>query len=100
MVTYELIKSGANGDLAAKEQLIRENTGLIYMVVGKFVNRGLEKEDLYQIAVIGFLKAIDQFNPLLGMQFSTYAVPMMMGEIRRFLRDNGPLKVSRSYKMK
>ncbi len=98
MLTYELIKAGAQGDAAAKEQLIRENTGLIYMVVGKFASRGLEKEDLYQIAVIGLLKAIQQFDVSLGLQFSTYAVPMMMGEIRRHLRDDGPIKVSRSYK--
>ncbi len=98
MDTYNLIASAARGDASSKEQLITENSGLIYMVVGKFLNRGLEREDLYQLAACGFLKAIGQFKPELGMQLSTYAVPMMMGEIRRFLRDNGPIKVSRSYK--
>ena len=98
MDTYNLIAAAAKGDASAKEQLLCENSGLIHMVVGKFLNRGLEKDDLYQLAACGFLKAIDQFRLELGLQFSTYAVPMMMGEIRRFLRDNGPIKVSRSYK--
>ncbi|MBQ9915117.1 MAG: sigma-70 family RNA polymerase sigma factor [Clostridia bacterium] len=98
MDTYNLMTAAAKGDNSAKEQLLTENSGLIYMVVGRFSSRGLEKDDLYQLAACGFLKAIDQFRPELGLQFSTYAVPMMMGEIRRFLRDNGPIKVSRSYK--
>ncbi len=99
MVTYDLIKQCATGDSVAKSKLVEENTGLIYMVVNRFRNRGTEPEDLFQIAAVGLLKAIDRFDPQLGMQFSTYAVPLMMGEIRRHLRDDGPIKVSRGYKM-
>ncbi len=98
MVTYDLIQQCACGDLTAKTRLIEENTGLIYSVVGRFNNRGIEAEDLFQLAAIGLLKAAENFNCDLGLMFSTYAVPMMMGEIRRHLRDNGPVKVSRSYK--
>ncbi len=98
MHTYELIKAGAKGDDSAVEQLILENNGLIFMVVKRFYGRGLDREDLYQLAVIGFLKAMQKFDTNLGVQFSTYAVPMMMGEIRRYFRDNGPIKVSRSQK--
>jgi len=98
MATYDLLRRSTMGEVSAREQFIEENTGLIYMVVNRFKNRGTEAEDLFQIAAIGLLKAMDNFNPELGMQFSTYAVPMMMGEIRRYLRDNGPIKVSRSYK--
>ena len=98
MVTYDLLKRCASGDELARQQLILDNNGLLYMVVGRFRNRGVDSEDLYQLAAIGLLKAAEHFNAELGMQFSTYAVPMMMGEIRRYLRDNGPMKVSRSYK--
>ncbi len=99
MVTTDLIHRSALGDAASKEQIIRENTGLIYMVVNRFLNRGVETDDLFQLAALGLLKAIENFNSDLGLQFSTYAVPMMMGEIRRHLRDTGPIKVSRTYKM-
>ncbi len=98
MVTYELIMRGKNGDPAAKEQLVNENIGLIYAVTTRFKNRGIEQDDLFQLASIGLLKAINNFNPELGVKLSTYAVPMMMGEIRRFLRDDNPIKVSRSMK--
>ncbi len=98
METLDLINRSKQGDTYAREQLIHENTGLIYMVVSRFKNRGAEAEDLFQIASMGLLKAIDNFDNRLGLQFSTYAVPMMMGEIRRHLRDTGPIKVSRSYK--
>ncbi len=98
METLDLINRSTQGDTYAREQLIRENTGLIYMVVSRFKNRGTEAEDLFQIAAVGLLKAIEKFDSRLGLQFSTYAVPMMMGEIRRHLRDTGPMKVSRRYK--
>lgn len=98
MVTYDLIKQCACGNSDAKTQLIEENTGLIYSVIRRFYNRGVENDDLFQLAAIGLLKAAEHFNCNLGLMFSTYAVPMMMGEIRRYLRDNGPVKVSRSYK--
>lgn len=98
METLDLINRCNKGDAYARELLIRENTGLIYMVVNRFKDRGAETDDLFQIASIGLLKAIENFDCNLGLQFSTYAVPMMMGEIRRHFRDTGPIKVSRSYK--
>ncbi len=98
MVSFDLIQKGAAGDWEAKEKIVEENIGLIYMVANKFKNRSTEKEDLFQLAAIGLLKAMNNFNPSLGLQFSTYAVPLMMGEIRRFLRDNGPVHISRSCK--
>ncbi len=82
----------------AKEQIIAENTGLIWSVVRRFIGRGTEAEDLYQLGCLGFLKAIDGFDLAYGTQFSTYAVPKIAGEIRRFLRDDGTVKVSRSIK--
>ena len=99
METLNLITRAVQGDTTAREQLVKKNTGLIYMVVGRFKNRGTEADDLFQLASIGLLKAIENFDSSLGLQFSTYAVPMMMGEIRRHLRDTGPIKVSRSYKV-
>ncbi|MBR6729497.1 MAG: sigma-70 family RNA polymerase sigma factor [Clostridia bacterium] len=98
MISNELIRRGASGDALAKEVLLRENQGMIYMVVNKFRHRGVETEDLFQIAAIGFLKAIERFDTTLGLQFSTYAIPVMIGEIKRYLRDNGPIKVSRRYR--
>ena len=98
MSTLELIKLSQNGDEQAKEMLIIENTGLIWSVVRRFVGRGTETDDLYQLGCLGFLKAVDGFDPLFGTKFSTYAVPKISGEIRRFLRDDGALKVSRSVK--
>jgi len=74
------------------------NKGLIYAVVNRFLHRGVEEDDLFQIASIGFLKAQERFDESLGLKFSTYAVPVMVGEIKRYLRDNGPVKVSRNYK--
>ena len=94
METLDLI----NLSTRDSDRFIRENTGLIYMVVGRFKNRGVEADDLFQLAAMGLLKAMKNFDHSLGLQFSTYAVPMMMGEIRRHLRDTGPIKVSRSYK--
>lgn len=95
--TYELIRKAQNGDEAAKEQLLQENSGLIWSVVQRFHGRA-EQEDLYQIGAIGLLKCIEKFDFGFEVKFSTYAVPMIIGEIKRFLRDDGTLKVSRSLK--
>ena len=84
------------GDKAAAERLIEENSGLIWSVARRFFGRGTEPDDLYQLGCVGFLKAIDGFDTSFGTQFSTYAVPKISGEIRRFLRDDGAVKVSRS----
>ena len=94
----ELIASSQAGDESAKELLVAENTGLIWSVTRRFLGRGVEADDLYQLGCLGFLKAIDGFNLKYGTQFSTYAVPKIAGEIRRFLRDDGTVKVSRSIK--
>ena len=94
----ELIASSQAGDESAKELLVMENTGLIWSVTRRFLGRGVEADDLYQLGCLGFLKAIDGFNLEYGTQFSTYAVPKIAGEIRRFLRDDGAVKVSRSIK--
>ncbi|MBE7022593.1 MAG: SigB/SigF/SigG family RNA polymerase sigma factor [Ruminococcaceae bacterium] len=98
MTAYELLKRAAAGDKEAKEQLVKENSGMIYLVVNRFRHRGAEPDDLFQVASIGFLKALERFDVSLGLQFSTYAIPVMMGEVKRYLRDNAPIKVSRSYK--
>ena len=84
------------GDKAAAERLVEENSGLIWSVARRFFGRGVEPDDLYQLGCLGFLKAIAGFDPDFGTQFSTYAVPKIAGEIRRFLRDDGAIKVSRS----
>lgn len=94
---YEYIRRAQAGDAAAKDQLLQENAGLIWSVVRRFNGRG-EQEDLYQIGAIGLLKCIEKFDFSYDVKFSTYAVPMIMGEIRRFLRDDGTVKVSRSLK--
>lgn len=96
--TDELIAKSQAGDGCAKEQLITENTGLIWSVVRRFMGRGTDADDLYQLGCLGFLKAVDGFDVNFGTQFSTYAVPKISGEIRRFLRDDGTLKVSRGIK--
>lgn len=98
MDTISYIKKAHNGDKSAREQVLIENTGLIWSVVKRFINRGVEKEDLYQLGCIGMIKAIDRFDTQIGVAFSTYAVPMIAGEIRRFLRDDGTIKVSRTIK--
>ena len=98
--TEELIALSQQGDMAARELLVSENAGLIWSVAKRFVGRGAEPEDLYQLGCMGFIKAIDGFDLLYGTQFSTYAVPKIAGEIRRFLRDDGALKVSRGIKEK
>lgn len=92
------IQRAQNGDKKARDTLVEENVGLIYMVLKRFSNRGHETEDLFQIGVIGLLKAIDKFDLSREFSFSTYAVPMIIGEIRRFLRDDGMIHVSRQIK--
>lgn len=96
--TEELIRLARGGDRDASENLVTENSGLIWSVARRFIGRGVETEDLYQLGCVGFLKAVEGFDPDYGTQFSTYAVPKISGEIRRFLRDDGALKVSRSIK--
>ena len=92
------IQKAQSGDKAVRDALVTENVGLIYMVVKRFANRGLEQEDLFQIGVIGLIKAIDKFDISKELSFSTYAVPMIIGEIRRFLRDDGMIHISRQIK--
>ena len=87
-----------NDDKQAREQLIIENSGLIWSIIQRFKGRGVETEDLFQIGCIGLIKAVDNFNMDYDVRFSTYAVPMITGEIKRFLRDDGIIKVSRSIK--
>ena len=93
-----LLEQARQGDRTARERLLSENTGLIWSVVRRFYGRGVEPDDLYQLGCLGFLKAIDGFDTEYGTQFSTYAVPKIAGEIRRFLRDDGAIKVSRTIK--
>ena len=96
--TIALIRKSHDGDEKARTQLVEENVGLIWCVVRRFMGRGVESEDLFQIGSIGLLKAIDKFDFSYDVKFSTYAVPMISGEIQRFLRDDGLIKVSRSLK--
>lgn len=96
--TFELIRQSQSGDKSAKEQLIKIHSGLIWNVVRRFMGRGYETEDLYQIGAIGLIRAIDKFDFAYEVKFSTYAVPLISGEIKRFLRDDGMIKVSRSLK--
>ncbi len=96
--TLALITKSQQGDKKARDTVFEENTGLIYSVAKRFVGRGVEMEDLIQIGSIGLLKAVDHFNASFEVKFSTYAVPMIAGEIKRYLRDDGILKVSRSLK--
>ena len=98
MPMEELIRRAQNGDKEASERLVTENAGLIWSVAKRFLGRGTEAEDLYQLGCLGFLKAVEGFDLEFGTQFSTYAVPKISGEIRRFLRDDGAIKVSRSLK--
>ena len=92
----ELLRKAHNGDKKAREELINGNLRLVLSVVQRFANRGECMDDLFQVGVIGLIKAIDNFNLDLDVRFSTYAVPMCIGEIRRYLRDDGPMRVSRS----
>ena len=96
--TMNLIQMAHDGDKAARDRLVVENMGLIWSIVRRFERRGHETEDLFQIGAIGLMEAVDHFDLDLGLRFSTYAVPMITGEIKRFLRDDGMIKVSRSLK--
>lgn len=96
--TAKLIVAAQNGDQAAAEEMVKQNSGLIWSVAKRFFGRGVDPDDLYQLGCVGFLKAINGFDTAYGTQFSTYAVPKISGEIRRFLRDDGSIKVSRSLK--
>ncbi len=95
---FELISKSQNGDREATAKIVEDNQGLVWSVVKKFAGRGLEFDDLYQIGVIGLIKCIEKFDTSFEVKFSTYAVPMIMGEIRRFLRDDGMIKISRPIK--
>ncbi|MBE6973710.1 MAG: sigma-70 family RNA polymerase sigma factor [Ruminococcaceae bacterium] len=94
----ELLQAAREGDNRACEQVLQENVGLIWSIVRRYYGRGVDPDDLYQLACLGFLKAVRGFDPQFGTQFSTYAVPKIAGEIRRFLRDDGAVKVSRGVK--
>ena len=94
----ELIAKSQSGDQDAAQTLVEENSGLIWSVAKRFMGRGAEPDDLYQLGCLGFIKAVDGFDLQYGTQFSTYAVPKIAGEIRRFLRDDGAIKVSRTLK--
>lgn len=96
--TNNLITLAQNGDNLAKTQLINENSPLIKSVIKKYLNKGIEFDDLYQLGSLGFLKAITNFDESFNVKFSTYAVPMIAGEVKRYIRDNGIIKVSRSTK--
>lgn len=96
--TLELIERSHQGDKEARDTLVEENLGLIWSIVKRFTGRGHEPEDLFQIGSIGLMKAIDKFDTSFEVRFSTYAVPMITGEIKRFLRDDGMIKVSRGLK--
>ena len=93
-----LIARAQEGDREAREVLIEKNLGLVHHIVKRFAGRGYEMEDLFQIGTIGLIKAIDKFDLSYEVQFSTYAVPMITGEIKRFLRDDGPIRISRTLK--
>lgn len=96
--TNDLIRKAKQGDDGAKETLILENNNLIKSIVRRYLNKGVEYDDLYQLASMGLLKAINGFDEAFGVRFSTYAVPMIAGEIKRFMRDDGSIKVSRAIK--
>lgn len=95
----DYIRKAKKGDESAKEVIFTSNIPLIKSIVRRFCNKGVEYDDLYQIACIGFLKAINNFDESFGVKFSTYSVPMIIGEIKRFIRDNGAIKVSRTLKI-
>ena len=94
----EQIRQAHAGDKDARNRLVAENLGLVHAVTRRFEHRGHDREELFQIGCIGLIKAIDNFDSTLGVKFSTYAVPMIIGEIRRYLRDNNSIRVSRSLK--
>ena len=96
--TYSLIKEAQSGNTYAKEKLVEENMGLVTNIAKRFYGRGYDTSEINQLGAIGLIRAIDNFNTELGVMFSTYAVPVILGEIKRFLRDDGPVKVSRNIK--
>ena len=98
MNSVSVIEAAQAGDKASMEQLVQENTGLIWSVARRFFGRGVDPDDLFQLGCVGFLKAVEGFDTGFGTRFSTYAVPKISGEIRRFLRDDGTVKVSRTLK--
>lgn len=98
MDTMELLKKSRDGDRDARNRLVEENVGLVWNIVKRFMGRGYEAEDIFQIGCIGLIKAIDHFDLNYDVKFSTYAVPMITGQIKRFLRDDGMIKVSRTLK--
>ena len=98
MDAITLIKQAHAGDKMARDKLILENTGLIWSIVKRFTGRGYELEDLYQIGMIGFIKSVRNFDINFEVKLSTYAVPYILGEVKRFIRDDGPIKVSRGLK--
>ena len=93
---YECIREAQRGDAAAMEKLVRDNDALVHYVVKRLKTQGREYEDLYQLGRLGLVRAVRNFDESYGVKFSTYAVPMIMGEIRRFLRDDGQMRVSRT----
>ncbi len=95
----DYIRKAKNGDENSKEKIFLHNAPLIKSIIRRFKNKGVEYDDLYQIACIGFLKAINNFDETFGVKFSTYSVPMVIGEIKRYIRDNGAIKVSRTLKI-
>lgn len=97
-LTLDLLSAARDGDPDASEKMVEQNAGLIWSVARRYFGRGVDPDDLYQLGCVGFLKALRGFDPEFGTQFSTYAVPKIAGEIRRFLRDDGAVKVSRSIK--
>ena len=94
--TAELLAKAKAGDPQVREALVTQNIALVKFIVRRFLGRGVEYDDLFQFGCIGLLKAIDRFDPAFNVQFSTYAVPVIMGEIRRYLRDDGPIHISRT----
>jgi len=94
----DLIKRSQNGEQEARDRIVQKNMRLVWSVVQRFLNRGYEPDDLFQIGCIGLLKSVDKFDLSYDVKFSTYAVPMIIGEIQRFIRDDGTVKVSRSLK--
>ncbi len=96
--TFTLLDLAKNGDNLAKEQLITINSPLIKSIIKRYLNKGVDYDDLYQLGALGFIKAINNYDPSFNVKFTTYAVPMIAGEIKRFLRDDGSVKVSRSIK--
>ena len=92
------IKRAQDGDRFELDRLIRQNSGLIWSIVKRFSNRGYELQDLYQVGCLGFIKSIKRFDTSFEVKLSTYTVPYILGEIKRFIRDDGPIKVSRSIK--